>query len=129
MKIKIKAVSKINPQDLTLAPKFYAKIVPNGHTDLKRLSSLISKGSTVMRNDIYAVLIGLVDIIEDELSQGRTVGLGELGRMRLSVNSEGSVLEEDVSSTNIKKTKIIYRPGPDLLKKLKILEFEKEQSP
>jgi len=128
MKIKIKAVSKINPQDLTLAPKFYAQIVPNGHSDLKRLSDLISKGSTVMRNDIYAVLIGLVEIIEDELSQGRTIDLGELGRMRLSVNSEGSVLEEDVNISKIKSTKILYRPGPDLLKKLKILEFEKIQS-
>lgn len=125
MSVNIKAIVRKNPQDLALAPLFYAIVENKDKTDMKRLTELVSDGSTVRENDIHAVLIGLVNVIIDELSQGRSVQLGTLGTFRLSVNSAGSVTAEEVSAFSVKKTKILYRPGASLQEKLKILQFIK----
>ena len=129
MSVNIKAIPRKNPQDFTLAPLFYAIVENKDKTDINRLTKLVSDGSTVRENDIHAVLIGLVNVIIDELSEGRSVQLGTLGTFRLSVNSESSPTADEVTVNNIKKTKILYRPGPSLQEKLKILQFIKVSTP
>lgn len=125
MSVNFKAIARKNPQDLTLAPLFYAIVENKDQTNIKRLTQLVSDGSTVRENDIHAVLIGLVNVIIDELAQGRSVELGTLGTFRLSISSSSSPTTEDVTVGNIKKAKILYRPGPELREKLKILQFTK----
>ena len=127
--IKIKSVSKVNPQDITLPAKFYAQIISAGKTGIEELTELVSDGSTVRENDIHAVVIGLVNVIINELKKGRSVEFGTLGTFKLSVNSEGSATTDEVNTGNIKKTKILYRPGKKLQKLLKVLDFTKVQSP
>jgi nucleoid DNA-binding protein len=66
-----------------------------------------------------------VNVIIDELAQGRSVQFGTLGTFRLRVNSAGSVTADEVSAFNIKKAKILYRPGKTLQDRLKIRQFTK----
>lgn len=129
MSVNIKAIARKNPSDLTLAPQFYAIVANKDKTDIKRLTELVSDGSTVRENDIHAVLIGLVNVIQDELAQGRSVQLGTLGTFRLSVSSTGSPTAEEVTVNNVIKARILYRPGETLQEKLKILQFTKVTTP
>lgn len=125
MSVNFKPIARKNPQDVTLPPLFYAIVENKDKTNMKRLTQLVSDGSTVRENDIHAVLIGLVNVVIDELEQGRSVELGSLGTFRLSVNSAPSPTPEEVVVGNIKKAKILYRPGPELRERLKILHFTK----
>ena len=54
------------------------------------------------------MLYALVDVAVDELAAGRAVRLGELGRLRVSISSEGVAEEKDVVPAIIKGSKVIF---------------------
>ena len=123
MAVKIKAVQRVNPQDVNAPQKFYAKAVGDGRTDLKRLAKLIAMQCTVNRADCLAVLAALEDNIIMELQEGKIVQIGELGTFQLGVNSVGSDTSNEVGSSSVKKARLNFRPGEELKKMLKNLSF------
>jgi len=125
MSVKFKVIQKKNPQDLTATPKHYAIAINDGTVDIDRLSTLVGDGSTVRQNDVYAVIVGLVNVITGELSEGRSVRLGKLGMFSISVSSEGSDSAEEVSASKIKGAKVRYRPSAELKNMLKTLAYTK----
>lgn len=123
MAVKLKAVQRVNPQDVSAPQKFYAKAVSNGRTDLKRLAKLVAMQCTVNRADCLAVLAALEDNIIMELQDGKIVQMGELGTFQLSVNSMGSDTSEEVGTNSVKKARLNFRPGEELKNMLKNLSF------
>mgnify|MGYP000939213062 CR=1 FL=1 len=123
MAVKLKAVQRVNPQDVQAPQKFYAKAVSNGRTDLKRLAKLVAMQCTVNRADCLAVLAALEDNIIMELQEGKIVQMGELGTFQLSVNSIGSDTSEEVGTNSVKKARLNFRPGEELKNMLKNLSF------
>jgi predicted histone-like DNA-binding protein len=75
--------------------------------------------------DCHAVLLSLVHNISQELNDGRIVRLGKLGTFQVGISSEGMVTEEEVNSSVITKTRILFRPGRKLQKVLSDLSFRK----
>jgi predicted histone-like DNA-binding protein len=75
--------------------------------------------------DIRAVLYGLVDVITDELSDGRIVRLGDLGSLRISISSEGKDTIAEVDSSSIRSAKYIFSPGSRLKMLLPNLKYKK----
>lgn len=128
MSVKFKVIQRKNPQDLAATPKSYAIAVNDGKVDIDRLSVLVGDGSTVRQNDIYAVIIGLVNVIQGELSEGRSVTLGKLGTFAVSISSNPSDTAEEVTLSNIKSAKINYRPGKEIKNMLKTLSYTKVSS-
>ncbi|KAB8154920.1 DNA-binding protein [Kordia sp. TARA_039_SRF] len=125
MSVKFKVIQKKNPQDLEATPKNYAIAISDGIVDIDRLSELVADGSTVRQNDIYAVIIGLVNVIQGELKEGRSVNLGKLGTFSVSLSSVGSDTAEEVNASNIKSAKVNYRPGKEIKNMLKTLTYTK----
>ena len=125
MAVKIKAVLRVNPQDVTAPQKFYAKAVGDGRTDLKRLAKLVAMQCTVNRADCLAVLAALEDNIIMELQDGRIVQLGDLGTFQLGVSSTSSLTSEEVGSNSVKKARLNFRPGEELKKMLNNLSYQK----
>ena len=123
--IKIKAVALKNPQDPTAAPRYYAKPVNQGELSLDDLSKTIAKMSTVSMTDVYAVLIGLIESIPDELKQGKIVRLGKLGSFSISLSSDPSDNAEDVSINNVKKLRLNFRPSQELKRKVEAFPVAK----
>jgi predicted histone-like DNA-binding protein len=105
--------------------KFYASPISVGDSDIDVLTSRIEKISTVSGADIRAVLYALVDVMTEELAEGRIVRIGELGNMRVSLSSEGEVKPGDVTAGNITNSRILFTPGSRLKNMLKTLTFEK----
>ncbi|APD07225.1 hypothetical protein UJ101_01714 [Flavobacteriaceae bacterium UJ101] len=89
MSIKFKVVQRKNPRDLEAPAKYYATSVPQEKLDLNDLADLMADGSTVRRNDIYAVLVGLVDSMKRQLRQGHMIKLNDLGSFAINVSAEG----------------------------------------
>ncbi|XLS29865.1 HU family DNA-binding protein [Flavobacteriaceae bacterium M23B6Z8] len=128
MSVTFKSVAKKNPLNLTEDPKFYAFAVASGNSDIDRLSELVADGSTVRQNDVYAVIIGLVNAIQGELKNGRKVTLGKLGTFSLGLSSNGVEEEEKLTSSQITKARINYRPGNEIKNMLKTLSYKKQRS-
>lgn len=105
--------------------KYYASPLYSGKTNLRSLGMKLSNGSTLTKTDTMAVLIGLVDLIAEELKDGKIVELGGLGSFRISINSAGEQTIEQVTSNSIKKTKVLFRPGNELKESLTGLSFTK----
>lgn len=105
--------------------KFYATAQTSGNLDIEELTEQIERISTVSGADIRAVLYGIVDVVPKLLSDGNIVSIGDLGAFRISISSEASDTAEEVSATNIKKGKILFRPGKKFSTMLKTLEFKK----
>ena len=126
MSIKFKAVQKPNLKNMAEPPKFYASAASSGKCDIDKLSRIISKNSTVSRTDVYAVIMGLLDAITDELADGNTIYMGKLGSFNVTVKSEGAVTADEWTGAAIKSAKIVYRPGAELKNMLKTLSFEKK---
>jgi predicted histone-like DNA-binding protein len=125
MAIKYQVLPRKNPQDINAPEKFYAAALADGTVDFDRLAELISYQCTVTASDCYAVLLSLEYNIIGELSQGRIVNLGRLGNFQVGISSEGKETEKEVSSTAIKKSRILFRPGKKLRSMLNDLTFRK----
>ncbi|WP_278036341.1 HU family DNA-binding protein [Flavobacterium nitratireducens] len=125
MAIKYQVLPRKNPQDINAPEKFYAAALADGTVDFDRLAELISYQCTVTASDCYAVLLSLEYNIIGELSQGRIVNLGRLGNFQVGISSEGKETETEVSSTAIKKSRILFRPGKKLRSMLNDLTFRK----
>jgi predicted histone-like DNA-binding protein len=125
MSIKFKTVTRKNPRDLTAPAKYYPSSITGTTLDLNELADLVGDGSTVRRNDVYAVLIGLVDVAKKQLELGNMVRLGDLGSFSINVSGTGKDTAEEVTATSIEKGKIIFRPSSNLKKMLKTLNYEK----
>ncbi|WP_396179689.1 HU family DNA-binding protein [Flavobacterium sp.] len=125
MPIKFKTLPRKNPQDMTAPEKFYAAAVSNGETDMEALAEMIAYQSTLTDTDCYAVLRSLEYNIINELKQGRIVKLGSLGNFLVSISSGGKVTPEEVSATDVTKSRILFRPGKKLRNLLGNLNYLK----
>ena len=125
MSVKIKAVERVNPQDMAAPHKFYARAVGDGRTDLRRLAKMIAMQCTVNRADCLAVLAALEDNIILELQEGRIIELGELGTFQIGISSTASPTSDEVGSSSVKKARLNFRPGLELRRMLGSLSFHK----
>jgi predicted histone-like DNA-binding protein len=127
MPIKFKIIEKGQPGVVGGGEKkFYVSPVMSGELTLAGLTKSIEKISTVSGADIHAVLYALVDVMQTSLSEGQIVRLGELGSLRVSLNSEGRATAAEVNATAVKNTRVIFTPGKGIRDMLKTLEFTKD---
>lgn len=126
MAVKYKPIARKNPADQSLPAKYYVTLENSGVVNLDKLAALLGSGSTARKADVYAVLIGLVEQITEQLSEGRMVKMGELGSFSLGVHSEGAESPELVNAQLIKRKKIVFRPSSNLKHMLFNLKFEKK---
>lgn len=110
----------------TSEKKFYAAPVTGKENTLESLTTSIEKISTVSGADIRAVLYALVDVSMTCLEAGEIVRLGDLGSMRISINSEGKNTEKEVTALAIKRRSIIFTPSIKLKKMLSAISFQKQ---
>ena len=105
--------------------KFYASPELSGTIDLDGVTSRIEKISTMSGGDIRGVLYTMVDVIVQELAEGRSVRMGDLGSLRVSFSSEGHATADEVSATSVKSTRVIFSPGKRIRNMLGNLSFRK----
>lgn len=125
MAAKFTVVERGNPSDPTKPKKFYAQIVGDGEISLKDLAKRAAQISTVSYTDTLAVITALMEVMPEEIANGRLIRLGDLGTLYLSNKSDGAETAEKVNSSLIKSVKVDFRPGADFRKLAKTLDFQK----
>ena len=124
--LKYKLVTRINPQNKSEQPKWYAKAVQDRTIDFEGLVTHMSEhNSPYSRGVIHGVLTDMLDCVKELVLDGKSVRLGDLGSLQIGISSKGAVTEEDFSDTLIKKARINFRPGLALMGALSNLTFAK----
>ena len=125
MSILINTIQKTNPQKQNQPAKFYAVAQSRGEVNFRDMAKEIAEITTVSVPDAVAVLESLVMIIPRHIEKGEIVRLGELGSLRITINSEGSETAEEVNASKVKKANYRFSPGEELQQTLKILKYSK----
>ena len=125
MSVKFKAVERVNPRDVTLPKKFYAKLKSGDDVSFEELADLISKVSNLNYGEVLGMLGTLIEIIEIQLKHGRPVRLNTLGTFYLTLRSAGFDTDEELTADGIKKANIRFRPGKRLKKMIQTLDYMK----
>ena len=79
--------------------KYVAKSVGAGELDFDKLCAKVSR------------ILGLVDIMSEEIDDGKTVRLGDFGLFRPSFVGKSADTEAGVSASNIVRKRILFFPG------------------
>jgi len=123
--INYSVINKINPQDITGVQKFYAIKQPQEELTLRDFGKRISRESTVSMMDTMAVLEGLLQIIPDEIVNGKIIKLGDFGTFRTTLSAVGAATEEEFTAANIKKLNIRFRPAREFVDLLASVKYSK----
>ena len=124
--IKYSTCMRPNPMNAEEEPKAYAMLQSNGTVTLDELSEHIRRhGSVYSEGTILGVLKDMVTCAREALLDGNYVELGNLGKLKLSINSEGAAAGKDkdgnditalqaFTEANIKSLNVIFEAGKGL---------------
>ncbi|MCR9182119.1 MAG: HU family DNA-binding protein [Flavobacteriaceae bacterium] len=123
--IKFRTLSRKNPQDLEAQEKFYAIPVHGNVIELEKLAKRAAAKSSLTKGDCYNVIDNFMDSIMEYLEEGQRVQLGGVGTFRISLKSEGAETPEELTSANIKRSRIVFTPGVELKRMLRDVKYKK----
>lgn len=89
----------------------YARHKSRGEASLEEIETMVSKISAASEGDVRSIIRTMTDLMCYHLSEGRTVVLGDFGRIRPTIKSKASERLEDFDSANIRRVGVIFTPG------------------
>lgn len=111
---KYKLVKKINPQDKAAPKKWYTIPISEVPQTVKAMTRAATENTTTAPIEMEAALELLRRHARQQLQQGHTVRVGDLGTIRVSFKSDGV---EDITDFNagamIKNPRIIFTPSKE----------------
>ena len=109
--------------------RVYGIVVPESNTSVDIITSELTARSTLTRPDVLATLAGIAEKAITELAEARTVRLGDLGSLYVTLRSKGAKNVDEFNSTLIEGVNIRFRPSSFLRKQLaSVLTYERSVS-
>jgi predicted histone-like DNA-binding protein len=125
MLLNYKIVSTFRPGEGKTGRKlWFPKLTGSSQINLREIAEILGKRSTASGADLYLIIKGLVDLIPELLTQGKTVRLDELGTFRLHARVTVRDSAQEVSAKNIRELRISFIPDKGIKDKLKNVEFK-----
>ena len=89
--LKYKMVTRLNPQNKSEQPKWYAKAVQDRTIDFEDLVTHMSEhNSPYSRGVIHGVLTDMLDCVKELVLDGKSVRLGDLGLFSVGLKTTGA---------------------------------------
>lgn len=123
--IKYSLKERVNPIDIAAPNKLYPIKQAQEELTLRDFAKRISRESTVSMMDTMAVLEGLLQIIPDEIVNGKIIKLGDFGTFRTTLSAEGVATADEFSVTKIKSLNVRFRPAREFRNLLASVKYEK----
>ena len=95
----------------TKMQNYYARAARQNPVSRDQFFEQIEAESTVTEHDVKAVLSAIQRHLWNNLREGRSVRLGDLGSFHITLNSKSTEQEEDFSTANIQKIRIHFTPS------------------
>jgi predicted histone-like DNA-binding protein len=125
MAIKYTGVARGNPQNPAAPKKYYPQVTDVGKTTTRKMAEQVSAISTLSSVDLVAALEAFLSTIPQELVEGRSVKLGDFGTFSLRIQGNGADTAEALTSRDITKVLVSFRPGKRFKEVLARATFEK----
>ena len=97
--------------DDTKTEKYVAKSVRSGQMSFSKTCAKVSRLCGVHRTVVDLVVSGLVDMMAEDIDDGKSVQLGEFGIFSPTIRTKSSDEEKEISSKSIVQRKILFYPG------------------
>jgi predicted histone-like DNA-binding protein len=123
MAVKLKKISRKNPQNLSRA-KWYLSQEKAGTVSMQEIAQEIEGRSALSRGDVQSVLSNLGEVLPLFLKLGQTIKLERFGSFRVSITSTGMDKQEELTSRQVKRVKIIFLPSVELKRAMRTIAFE-----
>lgn len=124
-------VPRKNPKNKSI--KHYPALVSPQPIFAPQVIARIERRCTLASADIKAVVDAIEVELIDNLSEGKSVRLGDLGTFRLSLRTEGASDPKEVTVEKIRGTHVVFTPSPKIRRALSIkgkaLKFTKQGEP
>ncbi len=118
-------VKRQNPQNRAES-KYYASAVYGEEIDIHQLASEISKGCTLNKADIVAVIESFLDKMPLYLKNSNRIRLDNFGIFKLSISSNGRDNEKDITANDINSVHVLFTPSAKLRKELSDVTYSKK---
>ena len=100
-----------NRKNSTTRGQWYARAAVMGVTDLETLAARIQRNCTAKKSDVMAVLTELVEVMQDELQEGRRVKLDGFGSFKIGISTTGAESPKLFTPTkNVKGVHVLFQP-------------------
>lgn len=97
--------------DKTKTEKYVAKSVGSGKMNFDKMCAKVSRLCGVHRKVVDLVVSGLVDMMAEDIDDGKTVQMGEFGLFRPTIKTKSANTAEEISASNILSKRIVFTPG------------------
>ena len=97
--------------DKSKTEKYVAKSVGSGQMSFQKLCAKVSRLCGVHRKVVDLVVSGLVDMMAEDIDDGKTVQMGEFGLFRPTIQAKSAETAEEVKTSNIVRKRIVFTPG------------------
>ena len=91
--------------------KYVAKSVRSGEMSFSKTCAKVSRLCGVHRKIVDLVVSGLVDIMAEDIDDGKSVQLGEFGIFRPTIKAKSEDSADKVTASNIIRKRIVFTPG------------------
>ena len=125
MAVEFKMIPKQNNLVSPPEVKYYPCAVSKGEMQLDDLAKIISGRSSMSRADCYGVIMALSEVIGESLSNGNIIKINSLGTFQLTLQGTPAETETVLGKTNIKSTKISFKPSKELKKSLNKITYKR----
>jgi len=102
---------------------WYPVVRSRGLVKVKKIAEKLSKKSVLSAGEIEVLISQLCELMMDRLLNGETVQFGEFGSFRITINSEASDSEREVTSAKIKKVTVRFTASQWLKNIMKEAKF------
>lgn len=100
--------------DETRTEKFVVKQVTSGKVSFSKLCTQVGQICGAHRGTVQLVIAGLVDVLVNNIEDGKIVQLGEFGTFRPAINAKAADTEEEANATTIYRKTVRFTPGTAL---------------
>ena len=97
--------------DDTKTEKYVAKSVRSGQMSFSKTCAKVSRLCGIHRKVVDLVVSGLVDMMAEDIDDGKSVQMGEFGIFTPTIRAKSTDDEKEVSSKSIVQRKILFYPG------------------
>lgn len=97
--------------------------------NFNKMCARVSRICGIHRKTVDLVVSGLVDMMADDIDDGKTVQLGEFGLFRPTIRTKASDKAEDVTANNIVTKRIVFTPGKIFQRTLTDMSVTRAASP
>jgi len=105
---------------------WFPKLTGTSQADLNQIAQILAQRSSASQADVYLIVMGLVDLIPELLSEGKTVKLDNLGTFRLHARVETASSPNEVTVHKIKELRMSFLPDKRIKQALKVIKVKKE---